>query len=78
MKGRLEGFDSVVHVFAGDIIEVREVPAQGVLAHFHEDPEPGEQHIYTSLPGVRTEFCVSCGIGDEGDTEIEPFASFEE
>jgi hypothetical protein len=68
----------MVHVYAGDIIEVREVPAQGVLAHFHEDPEPGEQHIYTSLPGVSPEFCVYYGIGEEGDTESEPFVSFEE
>jgi hypothetical protein len=79
MKGEFEGFDSVVHVYAGDIIEVKELPAQGVLAHFHEDPEPGEQHIYTSLPGVQPEFCVSYSLGDEANTEsLEPFVSFEE
>jgi hypothetical protein len=79
MKGRFEGlFDSVVHVYAGDIIEVKELPAQGVLAHFHEDPEPGRQHIYTSLPGVPPEFCVSYSLGEEANTELEPFVSFEE
>jgi hypothetical protein len=81
MKGRFEGFDSVVDVYAGDIIEAKEVPAQGVLAHFHENPEPGAQHMCTSLPGVPPEFCVSYSLGDEANTEnteIEPFVSFEE
>jgi hypothetical protein len=77
MKGRFEGFDSVLHVYAGDIIEVKELPAQAVMAHFHEDPEPGARHIYTSLPGVPPEFCVSYGLGNEANTEIEPFVSFE-
>jgi hypothetical protein len=78
MKGRFEGFDSVVRVYAGDIIEVKELPAQGVLAHFHENPEPGA-HIYTSLPAVPPEFCMSYSLGDEADTEsLEPFVSFEE
>jgi hypothetical protein len=80
MKGRFDGFDSVVEVYAGDIIEVKELPAQGVLAHFHEDSEPGAQHIYTSLPGVSPEACVSYDLGDEAGTEneIEPFVSFAE
>ena len=78
MKGRFERFDSVLHLYAGDIIEVKELPAQAVMAHFHEDPEPGAQHIYTSLPGVPPEFCVSYGLDNETNTEIEPFVSFEE
>lgn len=77
MKGEFEEFDSVVQVYTGDIIEVKKLPAQGVLAHFHENPESGA-HLYTSLPAVPQEFCVSHSSGDEAGTEIEPFVSFKE
>ena len=78
MKGWFEGFDSVVHVYAGDIIEVKELPAQGVLAHFHESPELGRQHLYTSLPAVSPELCVAYGRTNEANAEAKPFVSFEE
>lgn len=80
-----EAFESVSGVFLDDIVEVKELPDQGVLTRFEERTADGLGTISTTLPGVPPEFCVSYGWGredeadeDEGGHTVEPFVTFEE
>lgn len=86
LKGWFGSFRSVATVFLDDVTEVKALPSEGVLAHFRLHPEDPNGTIYTSLPGVSRELCVSYGwsedpepLEDDPDAWSErPFVDFGE
>ena len=83
-KSWFTGFNSVDNVYLDDVTEVKGLPEQGVLAHFHEAHSSPPPTISTSLHGIPREFCESYGWSadeeeDDGNgVAVEPFVSFEE
>ena len=85
VEDRSDVFDSVTNVYLDDVTEVRELPAEGVLAHWHEYPETDAlASISTSLPpaapdGVASFVWRTNEAGEEEDGEtVEPFYTWEE
>jgi hypothetical protein len=81
--GWFSSFQTVDNVFLDDLTEIKQLPTEGVIAHFeHRYDDLGT--VSTSLPGVSREFCASYGFGPEPDedsddgVEVEPFVSFVE
>jgi hypothetical protein len=79
-----EGFESVGNIFLDAVIEVNEIPEQGVLTRFEERMPEGLGTIYTTLPDAPPGSCIAYDWGKEGeDVEaeeertVEPFI-FEE
>jgi hypothetical protein len=86
VAARSEVFDSVKNVYLDDATEVRELPPEGVLAHWHEYPGGDTRgSVSTTLPpaapdGVAAFEWRSAEAGEEpedGET-VEPFYTFEE
>jgi hypothetical protein len=86
VASRSEVFDSVENVYLDDATEVKELPPEGVLAHWHEYPDlDASGSVSTTLPpeapdGVAAFEWRSDEAGEEpedGET-VEPFYTFEE
>jgi hypothetical protein len=86
LDGRFEGFDDVKNVYLEDATEVRELPPEGVLAHWTEYPALDVQGgISTALPpeapdGVAAFEWRSAAVGEEpedGET-VEPFYTWKD
>jgi hypothetical protein len=70
-------FEKPVSIYLDDLIEIRKIPPEGLLAHMITRDGPlksGESH---SLPGVDASFCRSYSVvasDKDGDVaEISPF-----
>jgi hypothetical protein len=86
LDGRFEGFDHVDNIYLDDATEVRELPPEGVLAHWTEYPALDVRgSISTTLPpeapdGVAAFELRSDEAGEEpeDDETVEPFYTWEE
>jgi len=85
LKRTWEGFESVKRVYFDNCVEVKRLPAQGVLANFEERSGEPLPCVSTALPGVSPRACVSYGWssaaddeapGEMEDEEVDPFVSF--
>jgi hypothetical protein len=85
-KGTYTAFEDVETVFVDEVIEVKRLPEEGVLALFGVRGDPDEEHVVETLPGVPAEFCVSHvwrapgqpAVGDADEWDEEPFVDFAE
>ena len=81
LRRETEVFQDVIKIYLDDVIQIKQVPSEGFLAHWETrigEPPPS---ISTSLPGVDEEYCQAFGpvpeIDDEEGFEVEPFMAFE-
>jgi hypothetical protein len=73
-------------VFLEDVTEVKKLPSEGVLAHFHLQPDRDQGSIWMSLPGVPQEFCTAYNVSMDAEPAENypdewcesPFVSFAE
>ena len=86
-KGTYASFEDVEVVWVDDVIGVRRLPEEGVLALFGVRLDPDEGYFTETLPGVPAEFCVSYAwrapgqppaSEDDDEGEDEPFVNFGE
>jgi small nuclear ribonucleoprotein (snRNP)-like protein len=86
LDGRFEGFDEVRNIYLDDVTEIRELPPEGVLAHWTEYPALDVRgSISTTLPsaapdGVAAFDWRSADAGErpeDGET-VEPFYTWED
>jgi len=86
LDGRFEGFDDVANIYLDDATEIRELPSEGVLAHWTEYPALDVRgSLSTTLPliaadGVAAFVWRSGEPGEElADGEaLEPFYTWED
>ena len=86
LDGHFEGFDDMRNIYLNDATEVRELPPEGVLAHWHKYPgDDARGSISTSLPpkapdGVAAfEWRSGEAAEDSEDGEAaEPFYTWED
>ena len=85
-KGLFSFFEPVETVWLEDIVEIKRLPEEGVLTHFHLQPDDRGASVATALPGVSEEFCVAYDrpanrepLEDDPDSWHEdPFVDFGE
>ena len=81
LEHRRHVFEAPVSIYLDDLIEVRKLPSQGVLAHMITREGPLKSAESRSLPGVDASFCQSFSVeaSEEGGhiAEISPFLIFE-
>lgn len=77
-------------VHLADATEVKMLPEEGVLAHFHLNPKDRFGAVMAALPSVSSEFCAAWeweSIDEEPSPELEleeddvvllPFVDFQE
>jgi hypothetical protein len=86
LDGRFDGFDEVKNIYLEDATEIRELPPEGVLAHWTEYPALDAcGSISSTLPpeapgGVEAFgwFSAGAGEGPEDDEIVEPFYTWED
>ena len=86
VAARSEVFDSVKNVYLEDAAEVRELPEEGVLAHWHEYPDlDASGSVSTTLPPEAPDGVVAfewrsdeAGEGAENEYTVEPFYTWED
>ena len=72
-------FNSVTTVYLEDIIQVRQVPEEGFLAHYSSSPGEAPPSMATTLWGDTDTYCQSYSpipFDGEKTQEIEPFIIF--
>ncbi len=81
LKHRHHVFEARASIYLDDLIEVRKIPSEGVLAHMITKEGPLKNAESRSLPGVDASFCQSFSVEaseeDRQTAEISPFMTFE-
>jgi hypothetical protein len=74
-------FEAPASIFLDDLIEVRKIPSEGLLAHMITREGPLKNAESRSLPGVDASFCQSFSVEaseEDGQTaEISPFLTLQ-
>jgi hypothetical protein len=81
LEHRQHVFEAPVSIYLDDLIEVRKIPSEGVLAHMITREGPLKNAESRSLPGVDASFCQSFSVEasdkDRQTAEISAFMTFE-
>lgn len=81
LEHRRHTFETPVSIYLDDLIEIRKIPSEGVLAHMITREGPLKNAESHSLPGVDASFCQSFSVAatelGPDTAEISTFLTFE-
>ena len=76
-----EIFQTATSIYLDDLVQIKKIPSEGLLAHMVARKGELPDCISSSLPGVDEKYCESFSptpdSDDEEQVEIEPFMTFE-